>query len=687
MKRVTVEAALWAFALGVAAAHQPVLEIGAHGGHEDAPADRKCGEALRAVTGVCRVFGRGSTACQFSKAEHSQRCGHTATDFPSLGEAGVTPLQAEEQEDRFARRVFVQHSAAQVPLLRQEALQAAAEVGAAEARTRQARKAVQSMHPGVVQSPIEKVSASMTTALSNHKAERISAHAAVVRLASLTKSTRDTSSWFSGRMSDESQTPNLGHTLDSVASQLRSAAASKHFIAVTSAEKALASELGETTEPALRPNMIVALKGGSDGQYCSGGGRHSTCSSSTIGNLEKFHVVAASDGYVGLKGGDKLCNSKKAHTSKEECHEGHMSELQKFKVLNVGPNRVALLSAESGKYCSDRPTGVVCSADDISPAEKFAVQCIEGCQDEPEPVAGAQKISPSSEKTSDTGCAFNQLTNNAGADVSGDGCAKGQRVDHGKACSFSKPGFVCSPALCSNGAWTASKCIRNSDCFFDDLQKPSGATSHGDGCVQGGTVAGGKRCDFEKAGHTCTSSSCSGGQWQDVSICKSRGCSFSSITLPVVNIVLDGQNATKSVASLDQECQAKQTVSSGRTCSFSLSGYTCEVTTCSQGQWNNVAPKCNIDNNEAESTLSTALQDEMKAITREEGKHAPASLAVAAVNAANNTAKPAAPSPAPDKASEPMAQLTVEQLVNMQTEHDTQVKELKAKVAHCVGTR
>ena len=143
--------------------------------------------------------------------------------------------------------------------------------------------------------------------------------------------------------------------------------------------------------------MVVALKGGKHQGYCSGAGGETSCLSTRIGNLEKFHVVPAAKGFIGLKGGDKACKSGKGTV--EACHEGvtitvdgdsqvnyfhsgHMNLMQKFKVFNAGPNKVALMSKESGKFCSDNGQHIECAASDITPDEKFQVKCLSGCGDE-----------------------------------------------------------------------------------------------------------------------------------------------------------------------------------------------------------------------------------------------------------------------------------------------------------------
>ena len=110
---------------------------------------------------------------------------------------------------------------------------------------------------------------------------------------------------------------------------------------------------------------------------------------------EKFHVVEAADGYIGLKAGDKKCigptecnggflfltiMQHKWSLTRRMCVLGHMGRMQKFKVTNAeSPDTVTLLSETTGQYCSDHGESVVCTATSVGPDEIFTVTCLSGC--------------------------------------------------------------------------------------------------------------------------------------------------------------------------------------------------------------------------------------------------------------------------------------------------------------------
>ena len=125
----------------------------------------------------------------------------------------------------------------------------------------------------------------------------------------------------------------------------------------------------------------------------------------------------------------------------------------------------------------------------------------------------------------------------------GTGCAAGQTVNTGDACTFSKDGFTCSGALCTNAVWnvtsyTESQCM-SLGCAFDDLSV-TGTTPNGNGCVAGGFVTG--QCNFEKGGHTCPSFTCDpqlgwvnsdtgAASTQAAAACQPNGCNYADLSL------------------------------------------------------------------------------------------------------------------------------------------------------------
>jgi len=676
--------ALVAIAMRDVTAEDRVHELGAV--HAASPTEftrgrsgKLCSDALVAVTGICRAFGGQSKACRAGRQEHSTRCSPMVTGDLGEGAGEVLPLPGSKETLDLATEIVRTREAYRAPVLRQEAVLAAADFGRANAKAHEAEVALAALHPEPGfkhDSAVQIIDKQMATAFANAKAEHHAMKHEVDKLKSgLNGTPQPKTAWFSFEIPDASKTPKkLDSVLQTVANEFGSIVPKGHTTGITSAEKAAIAELGETTkDPALRPNMVVALKGGKHQGYCSGAGGETSCLSTRIGNLEKFHVVPAAKGFIGLKGGDKACKSGKGTV--EACHEGHMNLMQKFKVFNAGPNKVALMSKESGKFCSDNGQHIECAASDITPDEKFQVKCLSGCGDEmdqamkqatkvlskekvsrteqavkdelakgdggksrsskddvpeePEPTpkeATAEKLittkpawanSATSETLPDTGCAFDKLSNTIGADVSGNGCAKGQTVPHTKGCEFAKKGYLCTSAICQDRTWTKPKCTRSDVCFFDELVRPPGTTTNGTGCVKGGTVRNHHDCVLTKPGYLCAQGVCKDSKWVEDPLCHPIGCGFKKTNMPRVIVRGHNKNVSVPVNSKDADCQVGRITPSGRKCVFVRDGFDCEPASCSQGVWSNVMPKCIADTNTAASAEDAALQDEMKVMSRE----------------------------------------------------------------------
>lgn len=111
-------------------------------------------------------------------------------------------------------------------------------------------------------------------------------------------------------------------------------------------------DVHEKSSELLRPGMTVALRG-AGGNWCGStvaeGKVNSHCSSAKVGVWEKFLVVDAGDGYIGLKAGDSKCTMSDG--SVVECTREHISERQMMKPIDAGKDKVAFRNKATGKLC------------------------------------------------------------------------------------------------------------------------------------------------------------------------------------------------------------------------------------------------------------------------------------------------------------------------------------------------
>jgi len=129
----------------------------------------------------------------------------------------------------------------------------------------------------------------------------------------------------------------------------------------------------------LIPGSIVALKGGRHGKYCADEGNKIKCNRGGIGPWEKFKVVDAGSGRIGLKGGKngfrKFC-ADEGNTIK--CNRGGIGPWEKFQVHKAGHGKIALRGGRHRKVCADEGNTVKCNRGGIGPWEKFTVKCLSG---------------------------------------------------------------------------------------------------------------------------------------------------------------------------------------------------------------------------------------------------------------------------------------------------------------------
>jgi len=117
----------------------------------------------------------------------------------------------------------------------------------------------------------------------------------------------------------------------------------------------------------LKTGMVVTLKGGKEGLYCSAGADGCVCDSQVASRAETFLVTTNGDGHISLcvqpRGESKTCGA----TPPESVLE----------VEDLGNSIVSMKNR--GKFCSDSTPVVSCKADSVGKAEKFTVECIKNC--------------------------------------------------------------------------------------------------------------------------------------------------------------------------------------------------------------------------------------------------------------------------------------------------------------------
>eukprot|EP00947_MAST-08B_sp_MAST-8B-sp1_P002005 g2005.t1 len=133
--------------------------------------------------------------------------------------------------------------------------------------------------------------------------------------------------------------------------------------------------------------MIIALKGGKSNRFCADEGSRVRCSRTRIRSWEKFTVKVLKGGKMALKGGrtKKWCTDD---GNRVTCNRNVVKAWEKFSVEYHGDKVVSLKGGRSAgrKYCSDEGSGwfrwfrgTSCNSETATPAEKFTVICLDGC--------------------------------------------------------------------------------------------------------------------------------------------------------------------------------------------------------------------------------------------------------------------------------------------------------------------
>ena len=229
-----------------------------------------CSDALVAVTGICRAFGGQSKACRAGRQEHSTRCSPMVTGDLGEGAGEVLPLPGSKETLDLATEIVRTREAYRAPVLRQEAVLAAADFGRANAKAHEAEVALAALHPEPGfkhDSAVQIIDKQMATAFANAKAEHHAMKHEVDKLKSgLNGTPQPKTAWFSFEIpgpekclvflcpltlndTDASKTPKkLDSVLQTVANEFGSIVPKGHTTGITSAEKAAIAELGETTK-------------------------------------------------------------------------------------------------------------------------------------------------------------------------------------------------------------------------------------------------------------------------------------------------------------------------------------------------------------------------------------------------------------------------------------------------------
>ena len=150
--------------------------------------------------------------------------------------------------------------------------------------------------------------------------------------------------------------------------------ASAHY--VDSCELWLSPQVGST----------VAIKGGNkrNSKYCADEYNRVKCNRNAVGQWEKFTVVSAGGGRIGLRGGknNKYCADEGNRGIK--CNRNWVRGWEKFRVVDGGSGKIALRGGKHNKVCADEYHITKCNRNSVQGWEKFTIECLSGCATEEE---------------------------------------------------------------------------------------------------------------------------------------------------------------------------------------------------------------------------------------------------------------------------------------------------------------
>merc|ERR1719231_241255 len=133
-----------------------------------------------------------------------------------------------------------------------------------------------------------------------------------------------------------------------------------------------------TAKVGIKPGMVITLRAGRNGRYCTS----HQCASITAGAMEKMLVVDAGDGYLALRSGDHTCGGKcgKKHVD-DAASQGKASKL-KISVLSPGKLTIKLKGGGFCRHTSALKSKFACDALKVGPKTIFGYIISKGSKEE-----------------------------------------------------------------------------------------------------------------------------------------------------------------------------------------------------------------------------------------------------------------------------------------------------------------
>jgi hypothetical protein len=126
----------------------------------------------------------------------------------------------------------------------------------------------------------------------------------------------------------------------------------------------------------LLPGSVVSLSPSTSEKYCTDDGDQGVnCNATAVGDQEKFTVVDAGGGKIGLRGGQsgRFC-ADELHRSRTICNRDRMGGWEKFTVFDREDGTVGLRGGRNSKFCAVDLNGkFVCGRDHLLDKEEFTV--------------------------------------------------------------------------------------------------------------------------------------------------------------------------------------------------------------------------------------------------------------------------------------------------------------------------
>lgn len=125
------------------------------------------------------------------------------------------------------------------------------------------------------------------------------------------------------------------------------------------------------SDPYFRDGAEVAFLGGDGKQYCSDTREGITCNRDRVGKWERFTVVVVGHNKIALRSGrtGKYCAERE---NALECHSNRIREWEVFHVNRLS-NMLSLRGGRTRKFCSDTEDGIICDKKFVKRSEVFTV--------------------------------------------------------------------------------------------------------------------------------------------------------------------------------------------------------------------------------------------------------------------------------------------------------------------------